>query len=201
MAKQIPRKIPRQERSRRMVESILDATARILAASGYDGASTHRIAAEAGISPGSLYQYFAHKDAVVAATVERMIERIGARLVETFEALGAAPGPDAVRPVVAAVLDATEDNRELVRVLVEQMPRLGGSEEIRTIERRASDLASGYLAALTSGAAPRSPAALWMALQALQQLTIRYVLDRPAIPRDAFLDELTTLIKSLTGIR
>ncbi|ROO89566.1 TetR family transcriptional regulator [Actinocorallia herbida] len=195
MARQFPRKIPRQERSRRMVENILDATARILATSGYDGASTHRIAAEAGISPGSLYQYFAHKDAVIAATVERMIEQIGAHLIETFETLSADPGTDTVRPIVAAVLDATEQNRELVRVLVEQMPRLGGSDEIKTLERRATDLAFGHLAA---PATPHDPATLWMALQALQHITIRYVLDRPAIPRDTFLNELTTLIKTLT---
>ncbi|WP_193047252.1 TetR/AcrR family transcriptional regulator [Mycolicibacterium baixiangningiae] len=183
-----------------MVERILDAAARILVVSGYDGASTHRIAAEAGISPGSLYQYFANKDTIVAATVERMIEQIGAELVEAFEDVDRGYGTDQVRHVVAAVLDATERNRELVRVLVEQMPRLGGSTEIKTIERRANDLASGYLAGITQDAGnAHRPAMVWMAVQALQQITIRYVLDRPSIAREDFIDALTRLITTFTA--
>ncbi|MFD7939447.1 TetR/AcrR family transcriptional regulator, partial [Streptomyces sp. NPDC059755] len=54
-----------------MVERILDAGRQVLAEYGYEGASTSRIATTAGISPGSLYQYFPHKDAIVSAVLER----------------------------------------------------------------------------------------------------------------------------------
>lgn len=178
-----------------MVERILDACARILVVSGYDGVSTYRIASEASISPGSLYQYFPNKDAIIAASVERMIERIAGELVTALRGIPVGREEDQLRFVVSAVLDATERNRELVRVLSEQMPRMGGSSEIKTIEQRAMDLASGYSAALR-GSSPltQSPAIEWIAIQALQQITIRYVLDRPRITRDAFIDELTRLI-------
>lgn len=198
MVQQIPRKIPRQQRSRQMVDRILDTAARILDVSGYDGVSTHRIAAEAGVSPGSIYQYFPNKDAIVAATVERMIERIAAQLTDAFDDVAGSEDP--VRRVVAAVLDATEKNRELVRVLVEQMPRLGGSNEIRTIEQRATDLASGYLAGVTDGIPLRRPAMVWMAVQALEQITIRYVLDEPPIDREEFVTELSRLITTFTTL-
>jgi AcrR family transcriptional regulator len=56
-----PRKKPRQQRSQDTVECILDATARVLCATGYDRASTNRVAMAAGVSVGSLYQYFPSK--------------------------------------------------------------------------------------------------------------------------------------------
>ncbi len=64
MAAAITRKTPRQQRSRLMVQTLLEATAKVLADVGYDRASTNRIAKAAGVSVGSLYQYFPNKEAV-----------------------------------------------------------------------------------------------------------------------------------------
>ena len=66
-----PRKSASQERSRITIDTILEATARVLMKDGYDRASTNRIAAAAGVSIGSLYQYFPSKEALVAAVSER----------------------------------------------------------------------------------------------------------------------------------
>ena len=66
-----PRKTPRQERSQNMVETILDATARVLAARGYAGTNTNLIAERAGVSVGSVYQYFPNKDALIVALHDR----------------------------------------------------------------------------------------------------------------------------------
>jgi AcrR family transcriptional regulator len=197
MSRQIPRKVPQQARSQRMVERILDSCAEMLVAYGYDGVSTHRIAVAAGISPGSVYQYFPNKDAIVAVTVERMINKVAAELLEVLKSSDVPSPDDRVRAVVSAALESTERNGELVRVLVEQMPRLGGSSEIRAVEQRAGDLAVGYLASLTGDVDPvHPPAVVWMAFQTMQQLTIRYVLDRPPIPREEFLDELCRLLSA-----
>ena len=67
----MPRKSASQKRSQATVETLLDATARVLTREGYDRASTNRIAAKAGVSVGSLYQYFPNKEALVAALVAR----------------------------------------------------------------------------------------------------------------------------------
>jgi AcrR family transcriptional regulator len=61
-----PRKSAAQERSRATVDALVEATARILVKEGFDKASTNRIAAVAGVSIGSLYQYFPSKEALVA---------------------------------------------------------------------------------------------------------------------------------------
>src|SRR3982751_2095378 len=66
-----PRKVASQERSRATVDALVEATARILVKEGFDKASTNRIADKAGVSVGSLYQYFPSKEALVAAVIER----------------------------------------------------------------------------------------------------------------------------------
>src|SRR5215468_4646197 len=71
-----PRKTASQERSRLTVEALLEATARILTKEGYDRASTNRIADVAGVSIGSLYQYFPSKEALVAAVIDRHMQEM-----------------------------------------------------------------------------------------------------------------------------
>jgi AcrR family transcriptional regulator len=66
-----PRKEPRQSRARATVDAILFAAAHILKIEGFAHATTNRIAEKAGVSVGSLYQYFPNKEAIVAALRER----------------------------------------------------------------------------------------------------------------------------------
>src|SRR4051812_12682186 len=69
-----PRKNASQDRSRATVDALVEATARILVKDGFDRASTNRIAETAGVSIGSLYQYFPGKDALVAEVINRHTE-------------------------------------------------------------------------------------------------------------------------------
>lgn len=71
------RKTPRQARSRQMVENLIDATEVCIARYGFDGTTTPLVAELAGVSVGSLYQYFRDKDALIDALVTRLAERIG----------------------------------------------------------------------------------------------------------------------------
>src|SRR5438445_2470695 len=71
-----PRKNASQERSRATVDALVEATARILVKEGFDKASTNRIAEVAGVSVGSLYQYYPGKEALVAAVIERHNQQI-----------------------------------------------------------------------------------------------------------------------------
>jgi len=184
-----------------MVERILDAAGRVLVTSGYDGASTHRIAREAGVSPGSVYQYFPNKDVIVHMAVERMVGQVSERLAAAVAEAFAADPADGVRSMVTAVLTTTEEHRELTRVLVEQLPRLGGSNAIPAFERRGMDQAQGYLLAMRPHVDPRSATAdAWMAIQAVQQLVTRYVLDEPPIDRDVFIDGLTRLVLGFLAV-
>ena len=73
------RRAPKQKRSREMVSRLLDATAATIAERGLDGTTTNHIAEQAGVSIGSLYQYFPDKEALVESLLTRMGEQAGLR--------------------------------------------------------------------------------------------------------------------------
>ncbi|HWW03929.1 TetR/AcrR family transcriptional regulator [Collimonas sp.] len=66
-----PRKLPVQARSAQTVEAVLEATARILETQGLAACTTNAVAERAGVSVGSLYQYFPNRDALTVALIER----------------------------------------------------------------------------------------------------------------------------------
>jgi AcrR family transcriptional regulator len=140
-----PRKQATQERSRATVAALVEATARILVSDGFDKASTNRIAEVAGVSVGSLYQYFPSKEALVAAVAERhnrdIMEVIGGTLSE-MECL---PVEQAVRSLVAVAIHAHQVDPELHRVLAEQIPRIGPLEHLEMANREAYARFRGYL--------------------------------------------------------
>ena len=80
-----PRKAPVQARSRATYEAILEAAARILEAEGLAGVTTNRVAERAGVSIGSLYQYFPAREAILAELVKRMRLEMSARLIAVSE--------------------------------------------------------------------------------------------------------------------
>lgn len=79
------RPVRRQARGERRIAEILDAALALFAEVGYEAASTNRIAARAGISPGSLYQFFANKEAIAEALSARLAERMGAAHAAAFD--------------------------------------------------------------------------------------------------------------------
>jgi AcrR family transcriptional regulator len=81
-----PRKQPRQERARATVEAMIQATARILTEEGESALNTNRIAEVAGVSVGTLYQYFPAKDALVALVMEVELERDRAAFAALIDA-------------------------------------------------------------------------------------------------------------------
>lgn len=70
------RKTPRQQRSRQMVDSLIEATAQAVIERGLEGLTTHYIAEQAGVSVGSLYQYFDDKNALINALIEKLANEI-----------------------------------------------------------------------------------------------------------------------------
>ncbi|HEY8272469.1 MAG TPA: TetR/AcrR family transcriptional regulator [Pseudobdellovibrionaceae bacterium] len=68
-----PRKEPKQERSRQTYQAILQGAAKIIRKSGVQKFSTNKVAKEAGVSIGSLYQYFPSKEAILAALIDQIL--------------------------------------------------------------------------------------------------------------------------------
>src|ERR1700722_2109912 len=84
-----PRKAAKQARAQATVDAILEAGAQIFERLGYAGATTNRIAERAGVSIGSLYQYFPSKDAILVALARRHLEECMTMLAPQLRRLGA----------------------------------------------------------------------------------------------------------------
>ena len=84
------RAIPKQERSRERVATILAVTARLLARSGFDALNTRRIAAAAKLPPGLLYHYFPNKGAIVMRLAEQNVQPLRQELAQMLSAAKAA---------------------------------------------------------------------------------------------------------------
>ena len=190
-----PRKQPRQRRSQQTVDAILEAAARILVRHGYDGANTNRIAAAAGVSVGSLYQYFPNKESLVAALAARHAQRVAEVLEARMAQFSRTPLPRAVREVIRAVFDAHAVEPELQRVLIEQVPRVGGMREVDASELHARDVVLGHLQLRRAEIAPRNLELAAFAITRSIRALAHGALTRPdLLGNDALLDEATALV-------
>ena len=120
-----PRKKPVQSRSKATVDALLTATARVMLREGYDRTSTNKIAAEAGVSIGSLYQYFPSKEAIVGELVERLYNESLALLEPRLLGTAGQSLEATVAALVDAMLEEHRQNPELRRIIFEQVPRVG----------------------------------------------------------------------------
>jgi AcrR family transcriptional regulator len=124
------------------VDAILTATAQLLVAEGYAPLSTNRIAKRAGVSVGTLYQYFENKEAVV----EALVERVATRQLEAFAAdlaqlADTDPGIEGgARILLDGILSAQRVDPELSGVLLREAPRGGAQDLQRTWLQRSRQL-------------------------------------------------------------
>ncbi len=112
----LDRRIPRQQRAQASCAAIFSATERILQRDGLAGLSTNRIAEQAGVSIGTLYQYFPHKQAVLLEMGQRDIAQ--ARLA-VAAALAVAPPGEVASAVARALVGHFAGRCQLRRVLAE----------------------------------------------------------------------------------
>lgn len=186
-----PRKLPQQDRSKVTVEAILTATARILTSEGYDKATTNRIAELAGVSIGSLYQYFPSKEALVTSLAENhantMMEIVESKLKDLFNA----PIEVVIRELVRASITAHCVDPMLHKVLNEQVPRINTNAEDRV-----TALLHDYLELHRDRIAPQNlDLAVLIIERTVEALTHTAVIERSQLLNDGQLEqEITTLL-------
>lgn len=191
-----PRKSPLQDRSKMTVDAILTATAQILTKEGYDKASTNQIAERAGVSIGSLYQYFPNKEALVATLVEHhaneMIEIVESKLKNFFNA----PIEVMLSEIVKACLAAHAVNPILHKVLEEQVPRVGRLKQIKSAEERMTTMLRAYLQ--QHQIQPQNlDLTMFILGRTLESLTHSAVIEQPHLLQDEHLAiEITDLLLS-----
>jgi AcrR family transcriptional regulator len=193
-----PRKTPVQARAAETRDRILEAGARVFSRLGYSAGTTNRIAAEASLSVGSLYQYFPSKDAILVELVRRHLADGTDRLLA---ALAAAGGAGADLPVVlGAVVDAMIANHAgdpaLHQVLFEEAPRPPELlAELHDLEARAIAMVSEVLAATPGVRVGDVDMAARLVTATVESLVHRVVATRDrTVDLGAFRDELVTML-------
>lgn len=196
------RKKPAQERSKATVDAILDATARVLRKEGYDRASTNRIAQAAGVSIGSLYQYFPSKEALTAA----LIDRHRAEVMEIFHRrmgeVGNRPLREAIEAIVRAMVEVHSVDPALHRILSEQVPKVGRlAALLEDVEVTAANVARSFLEARRKELRVRDlDAAVFVVVHAVESVThhaARYYGSR--FPPETMIEEVTSLVHRYLG--
>lgn len=168
----------------------------VLVERGYDAFSTNRVATVAGVSPGSLYQYFPDKAAILEVVIDRYWEEVADRVAASLADRIGEFGPGMVRATTDALLTALEADRELLRVVAEELPVQRNRERRAALERRVRELMTTYLAARPDSSHRPDPAvASWVVVLAIENLAMRWVLDQPdVVTRDQLLDEVLALV-------
>jgi AcrR family transcriptional regulator len=196
-----PRKRPKQERSQSTVEAILTATAHILTESGYDQFNTNRVAELAGVSIGSLYQYFPNKEALIVALAEQHASEMVTLAQHHLEGLGDCSIAEVLSRIIKAAFAAHAVNPRLHRVLNEQVPRSIAMQE--TAEVKMENMLRSFLEKRRDQVRPENiELTVFIVGNTIKSLTHRAVLDRPELLRDGNLEqELTMLLLSYLAKR
>lgn len=104
-----------------------------------------------------------------------------------------------VRETAAALLAALEADRELLRVVAEEMPQARNASRRAALEKRIRELVAAYL--LVRGVSrPDVTATAWVVVLAMENLAVRWVLDRPPVSREQLLDEIVALVVGYLGV-
>jgi AcrR family transcriptional regulator len=130
-----------------MVETILDATTRILVKDGYVRLTTNGVAERAGISIGSLYQYFPNRDALITGVAQRYSDKMKSELSEILVETKSDGFKSALTAMIKGIAARNATNPMLNHILNHELPRLGNMEWRDEIAARSLAIADSLLAA------------------------------------------------------
>lgn len=180
-----------------MVDAIQEAAARVLVREGYARASTNRIAAVAGVSVGSLYQYFPGKEAIFAALEEAHGSEMALALTVVVEAHRGAPVSRLLRAAVDAACDTHAREVRLQRALESEVPRLGGTPRLRRLERKAM---GQWEAELVARGFRDASGRLFLLSRTLDALVHAALLEAPErLGQEAFRRDLVRILEACLG--
>ena len=193
---QKPRKLPKQERSQATVSAILIATTRILTEEGYDKFNTNRVAELAGVSVGSLYQYFPNKEALLYALGEHHANEMAQLAQHHLEGLGDRSILEVLQQIIKAVLAAYAVNPKLYRILHQQVPR---SEEMRKLDdARIEQMLYAFLALHREQLRPQNlDITVFIISRTIKALLYDAIVDRPNLLKNGELEqEIMSMLSS-----
>jgi AcrR family transcriptional regulator len=131
-----PRKTPVQARATVTVEAIFEATIQVLLSHGADRLTTTRVADRAGVSVGTLYQYFPHKQALLYAVFEAHMENVTGKVEAACLCAHRKPLSEMIRQVVEAFVDAKMERSDISSALYRVASEVDGPAVVkRSVQR------------------------------------------------------------------
>lgn len=192
-----PRKKPIQTRSTATVDAIVEATIRILRQDGWAACTTTRIAALAGVSVGSLYQYFPNRNAIAVEIIRQRTRTYLAAVLAADLTVAATPG-EAVDRAIAAFVIEKRKGLDVSLALRDALPEVQGRQTIIEEARRFVPALQAKLAA--AGAGTTDPLQLAVALAAVEGAVWEIMAqDEAAIERPEAIAALSRVFKAAAG--
>ena len=179
-----PRKKPVQGRSRVTVDAILEAAARLFVRDGYANTTTNRIAELAGVSVGSLYEYFPNKASILLALLQRQVAATLALMRDRLAAVRGASLDVVVRTIARATIEAHYKELDLNRILIASMSRVSHWRQMEKVSFSAAELMREALAHLIADPVRLEHAAFTVetVVEGLLQRTILFAHRLPGYP-------------------
>ena len=131
-----PRKTPVQARAAITVEAICEATIQVLLSYGAERLTTTRVAERAGVSVGTLYQYYRNKRSLLAAVFEDHLNRVAVAVESACEQAHHKPLADMIRQMVEAYVTVKMDRADISVALYKVAPDIGGPAVVERVGRR-----------------------------------------------------------------
>jgi AcrR family transcriptional regulator len=162
------RRTPRQGRARTTIELIFEATARILQRGGEAALNTNAIAEQAGISIGTLYQYFPNKEAIMVAMGRRLLESDRLTVMKAISGALDDPDAEAARIAINRLINLSRTNPKVRRIITQTLLAQGfGDELAKPVQEITQMLAARADRILPRRTAPISPVTLFVLTRAV----------------------------------
>jgi AcrR family transcriptional regulator len=191
------RKQPKQARSRVTVEAILDGAVRVLEQEGTESATTTRIAEVAGVSVGTLYQYFSERDDILDALQDREFERAKAMIFSRLSA-GSSSERELARSIVSGLLELYRSAPALHRLLAIDGLRIAPTDRIQAYDHQVVELLRSFFEATKLRVRRKNRhAAAFVLYHSVRATMLAAILeDTIGLSDEVLVDELTDLVVS-----
>jgi AcrR family transcriptional regulator len=176
-----PRKTPIQTRAAVTVGAISEATIQVLLKQGVNRLTTTRVAERAGVSVGTLYQYYPNKQSLLFAALADHLDKVAAAVEAACEHARHRPLADMVRAMVEAFLDAKMERIDVSLALYQIAADVGGPALVKRAGQRFRKAFEAMLQTASDIASPPDKFAVEMMFAAMAGAT-RHVLEAGASP-------------------
>ncbi len=180
-----PRKQPVQARSEATVLAIHEASIQVLLSVGYRSFTTTRVAERAGVSVGTLYQYFPNRQALICAVLERYLAEMSASIQADCRSLKGSSLDEIATGMVDAMIAAKWRRLEVSRAMHEPLVEVGGAELVRASAAKGASLVADLLKSCPEiGGVDVEPLAVFLVMACtsmLQAAFVEYSADKETI--------------------